>query len=46
MLNYFSFWKHYQEQYLKILNGAGVEAGEYEEWLVKDGQVLVKPGSS
>lgn len=41
MLNVFTFWKHYQARYVTQLREAGIIEEEYNEWLVKDGQVLM-----
>jgi hypothetical protein len=42
LLNVFTFWKHYQQQYVEQLSKAGVSQEEYLEWQVKEGQVLHK----
>jgi hypothetical protein len=40
MLNVFTFWKHYQARYVTQLNSASIVEEEYNEWLLKEGQII------
>ena len=40
LLNVFTFWKHYQQKYVKKLSEATVEEKEYDQWMKKEGQVF------
>ena len=43
LLNVFTFWKHYQGKYVTQLNSATVVEDEYNEWLLKEGQIFELP---
>lgn len=40
LLNVFTFWKHYQGRYLKELADATIIEEDYNEWLIKEGQII------
>jgi len=43
LLNVFTFWKHYQGKYVTQLNSDTVVEDEYNEWLLKEGQIFELP---
>jgi len=44
ILNVFTFWKHYQERYVSQLSKASIVEEEYNEWMVKEGQIFAADG--
>jgi len=40
LLNVFTFWRHYKEKYLSMMENMAILEEEYNQWLQKEGQLL------